>query len=101
MLCSLYGEAWSLLDEYRLCQLAVEEGRYDVEVMNVAVLCHCQSHQQSGGLHTRHRRKDFLEVNAFGLDEVADDEALLVLDDGSALILLHLVYPLQSERTAC
>jgi hypothetical protein len=28
--CSLDGEAWSLLDEDRLCQLAVEEGRLDI-----------------------------------------------------------------------
>ena len=40
MLCSLYDEARSLLDEDRLCQLVVEEGRFDVQLMNAPVLRH-------------------------------------------------------------
>ena len=68
--------------------------------MDAPVLRCCQSQQQSDRLHACYRRKDFLEVNALTLDKASDDEARLVLDNGTALVPLDLVHPLQDDRTA-
>ena len=98
MLSALDGEARSLLDEDRLRELAVEECRLDVEVVDTLILRCCYGQQQANGLHSRHRSKDFLEVDALTLHEAAGDEPSLVLDNGAALVPLHLVDPLQADR---
>ena len=54
MLLSLDGETWRLPDEDRLRQLVVEEGRFNVQVMDALVLCCCQGKQQMNGLHARY-----------------------------------------------
>jgi hypothetical protein len=43
MLCSLDDETQRLPDEDRLRQLAVEEGRFYVQMMDALVLRYCQS----------------------------------------------------------
>ena len=91
MLRSLDDETRRLPDEDRLRQLAVEEGRFYVQVMDAPVLRCCQSQQQSDRLHARYRRKDFLEVDALVLDKASGDEMCLVLDNGAMLIPLDLV----------
>ena len=100
MLRSLDGETQRLSDEDRLRQLTVEEGRFYVQVMDVPVLYCCQSQKQSDRLHARYRHKDFFKIDALMLDKVLGDEARLVLDNGTALIPLDLVHPLQADRTA-
>jgi len=95
---ALGGKARSLLDEDRLYELAVEERRLDVEVVDALILRYCQGQQQANGLHSRHRSKDFLEVNALMLHEATSDETSLVLDNDATLIPLHLIDPLQADR---
>ena len=68
--------------------------------MDAPVLRCYQSQQQLDRLHARYRRKDFLEVDALALDEAAGDEPSLVLDNGAALVPLHLVDLLQPDRPA-
>ena len=99
MLRSLDGKTQRLPDENCLRQLAVEEGRFYIQVMDALVLHCCQSQQQSDRPHARYRRKDFLEVDALTLDKASGDKARLVLDNGDALASLDLVHPLQADRT--
>ena len=99
MFCFLDGKTRRLPHEDRLRQLAVEECRFYVQVMDVLVLCCCQSQKQSDRLHACYRRKDFLEVNALMLDKASSDEVHLVLDNGTVLIPLDLLHPLQADRT--
>ena len=94
MLLSLDGKTWRLPDEDRLPQLAIEEGRFYVQVMDALVIRCCQSQKQSDRLHACYRRKDFLEVDALTLDKASGDEARLVLDNDAALVPLDLVHPL-------
>ena len=94
MLLSFDGETWRLPNEDRLGQLAIEEGRFYIQMMNASVLHCCQSQQQSDRLHVRYRRKDFLKVDALTLDKASGDEAPLVLDNGAVLVPLDLVHPL-------
>ena len=67
--------------------------------MDTPILRCCQSQQQSDRLHALYRRKDFLEVYALALDKASGDEVRLVLDNGTALVPLDLVHPLQADRT--
>jgi len=99
VLRSLDGETQRLPDEDCLRQLAVEEGRFYVQVMDALVIRCCQSQKQSDRLHACYRRKDFLQVDALALDKPSFDEARLVLDSGAALVLFDLIHPLQASRT--
>ena len=99
MLLFLDVETWRLPDEDRFLQLTVEEGRFNVQVMDASVLCCCQSQKQSDRLHARYQRKDFLEVDALTLHKALGNEARLVLDNGAMLVPLDLVHPLQVDRT--
>ena len=99
MFRSLDGETRRLPNEDCLHQLAVEEGRFYVQLMDAPVLRCCQSQQQSDRLHVCYRHKDFLEVDALELDKVLGDEARLVHDNGAVLIPLDLVHSLQPDRT--
>ena len=68
--------------------------------MDAPILHYCQSQQQSDRLHARYWRKDFLEVDALTLNKALGDEARLVLDNGTELVPLDLVHPLQADRMA-
>jgi hypothetical protein len=59
-----------------------------MEVVDAQVLCHCQGQQQVDRLRACHQCKDFIEV------------ALLVLDNGAALVQLDLVDPFVSNWLA-
>ena len=100
MLLSLDSEPWRLPDEDRFRQLTVEEGRFNVQVMDVPVLCCRQSKSQTDRLHARYWCKDLLEIDALALDKASGDEARLVLDNGAELVPFDFVYPLQADRTA-
>ena len=77
MLNALDGEARSLLGEDRLRELTVEERKLEVEVVDAPILRCCHGQQQANGLHSRHRNKDFLEVDALTLDKVSGNKAHL------------------------
>ena len=77
MLSALDGEAWSLLDEDHLRELAIEERRLDIEVVDAPILHCCHGQQQANGLQLRHRSKDFLEIGALTLHEAVSDESSL------------------------
>ena len=96
----LDGETRRLPHEDRLRQLAIEEYRFYVQVMDTPVFCCCQSQKQSDRLHARYRRKDFLEVDTLTLDKASGDELRLVLDNGVVLVPLDLVHSLQADWTA-
>ena len=100
VLLSLDSEPWRLPDEDHFRQFAVEEGRFNVQVMDAPVLCCCQSQKQSDRLHARYRHKDFFEVDAITLDKASGDEARLVLDNGTVLVPFDIVHSLQADRTA-
>ena len=68
--------------------------------MDAPILRCRQSQQQSDRLHTRYWRKDFLKVDALELDKATGDEKRLVLDNGTVLVPLDLLHPLQADRTA-
>ena len=63
MLSAVDDEARCLLDEDHLRELTVEERILDVEVVDALILRYCHGQQQANGLHSRHRSKDFLEVD--------------------------------------
>ena len=59
--------------------------------MDALALRCCQSQQQSDRL--------LLEVDALALDKASGDEARLVLDNGTTLVPLDLIHPLQADQT--
>ena len=50
------------------------------------------------GLHARYWHKDFLEVYALTLNKASGNEVRLMLDNGTKLVSLNLVHPLQADR---
>jgi len=85
-----------LLDEDRLSELAVEKRRLDVKVVDAPILRCGHSQQQANGLHSCHRSKDYLKVDALTLHKATGNKLGLVLGNGAALIPLHHVDPLFS-----
>ena len=63
-------------------------------MMDAPVLRCCQSQKQLDRLHARYRHRDFLKVDALMLEKASGDEACLVLDNGTMLILLDPIHPL-------
>ena len=72
-------ESRRLLHVHFLSELSVEERRLHVQMMDLPAPRRRQRQQQAHGLHARHQRKDFLEVDALALHESLSEVELLNL----------------------
>ena len=98
MLLPCYSEAYWLLHIYLFLQLAVEEGRLDIHVMDVPPRTCGQGQQESHGLESSHRSEYLVVVDPVLLYVALRHEASLVLKNRALRVLLHLVHPLQADR---
>ena len=84
------GEAGGLGDVHFLCKIAIQERRFDVEVMNLPAFMRRHGKQRAHRVQPRHRREHFVKVHAGALDVALCHQARLVPHNGTGGVLLKL-----------
>jgi hypothetical protein len=93
-------ETRQLLDVDLLLQVTIQKCRFDVHMIHLSPLVHCEGDKQAHRVQPSHRREDFIVVNAMSLCIALHHKACLMFGHRPILILLHLEYPLHPNRLA-
>jgi hypothetical protein len=87
-------EARQLLDVYLFHQIAIEEGRFYIHVVNPPSFVRRHGENQTHRVHPRHWCEGLFIVNALHLDISFHDEPSFMLDNTPLLVSLCLIHPL-------
>ena len=99
MLLSIHQKTWWLLHKYLLLEVAIQERRLDVHVVDFPAFRCNQGNQKVHSFHTRHRSEDLIEVDAMLLHISLGDESSFELGDEAGFIVLGLIDPLEADRS--
>jgi hypothetical protein len=92
---SVSNEPGRLCHVHLLLDLAVEKGRFHVEVVYFPPLLCSDSEKEADRVETGDGRENLVEIDPFLLDVALCHDPGLVLQDLAMLVLLDLVHPLE------